>query len=70
MPMKIVTINIPDQYLHCIESMVNLGFFPSRSEVIREALKKFLTTEPELNLGLNQETFTQMKRKQMERLLR
>jgi len=40
--MKIATINIPDEYLNCIEDMVNLGIYPSRSECVREALKLFL----------------------------
>lgn len=67
--MKIVTINIPDQYLDCIESMVNLGFFPSRSEAVREALKQFLTNEVELNKGLDTSSFELMKRNQMESMI-
>lgn len=69
MPMKIVTINIPDQYLGCLESMVNLGFFPSRSEAVREALKQFLTNEVDLNKGLDQDAFKMMKTTQMESML-
>jgi Arc/MetJ-type ribon-helix-helix transcriptional regulator len=69
MPMKIVTINIPDQYLDCIESMVNLGFFPSRSEAVREALKQFLTNEVELNKGLDPNSFESLKRNQMESMI-
>ena len=69
MPMKIITINVPDQYLDCIESMVNQGFFPSRSEAFREALKQFLMNEVELNKGLDSEVFEQMKRNQMESML-
>ncbi|MHA1585034.1 MAG: ribbon-helix-helix domain-containing protein [Promethearchaeota archaeon] len=59
--MKIVTINIPDQYLDCLETLVNLGFFPSRSEAVRVALKKFLTREMEINDGLKKENFDAMK---------
>ena len=69
MPMKIVTINIPDQYLDCIEVMVNNGFFPSRSECVREALKEFLTNEAELNNGLEYKNFEQMKMQQMDSML-
>jgi Arc/MetJ-type ribon-helix-helix transcriptional regulator len=69
MPMKIVTINIPDQYLDCIETMVNLGFFPSRSEAVREALKQFLTTEADFNHGLEHENFEQMKRQQLNSMI-
>jgi len=69
-PMKIVTINIPDQYLECLESMVNIGFFPSRSEAVREALKQFLITEVELNKSLDGDTFAILKRKQMKSMSR
>lgn len=69
MPMKIITINVPDQYLDCIESMVNLGFFPSRSEACREALKQFLMNEAELNKGLDGQSFELLKRNQMESLI-
>ena len=69
MPMKIVTINVPDQYLDCIETLVNMGFFPSRSEVVREALKVFLTNEAELNKGLDHQNFEVMKRQQMNTML-
>lgn len=61
MVMKIVTINIPDQYLECIETMVNLGYFPSRSEAIRQALKQFLINEQVLNEDLSVERFKELK---------
>lgn len=67
--MKIVTINVPDQYLDCVEIMVNNGFFPSRSEVVREALKEFLTNEVEMNKGLKYKNFEQMKKQQMNSML-
>lgn len=70
MPMRITTINIPDQYLDCIESMVNVGFFPSRSEAVREALKHFLAKEAELNKGLDAKAFERLKRNQMESMIR
>ena len=57
MAMKIVTINIPDQYLDCIESMVNLGYFPSRSEAVRQIIKSFLQQESELNRKIELEYF-------------
>lgn len=44
--MKIVTINIPDQYLDAIEGLVNLGQYPSRSEVVRAALHRFFRSDP------------------------
>ena len=44
--MRIVTINIPDIYIDTIEIFVKQGYFPSRSETIREALKRFLIRDP------------------------
>jgi Arc/MetJ-type ribon-helix-helix transcriptional regulator len=69
MPMKIVTINIPDQYLDCIEVMIQMGFFPSRSEAVREALKQFLVNEVDINHALTSEGFQQLKRQQLEEIL-
>lgn len=68
--MKIVTINIPDQYLDCIETMVNMGFYPSRSEAVRAAIKLFLQKEVNLNAGMQADAFYEMKREQQCALLR
>ena len=67
--MKIVTINIPNQYLDCLESLVNLGYFPSRSEAVREALKQFLEHEEVFNDGLNPVKFHNLKEQQMNRMI-
>ena len=67
--MKIVTINIPDQYLDCLETMVNMGFFPSRSEAVRQALKRFLTIEQEMNKDLAPERFQALKVQQVEAMM-
>ena len=67
--MKIVTINIPDQYLDCLEIMVNMGFYPSRSEAVRQALKQFLVHEQEVNEGLTVEVFKDLKQTQLEAMM-
>ena len=67
--MKTATINIPDEYLHCIEILVNLGYYPSRSECVRECLKQFLGREATLNENLKQDNFTVLKKKQMEGMI-
>jgi len=67
--MKIVTINIPDQYLDCLETMVNMGFFPSRSEAVRQALRRFLTIEQEMNKDLAPERFQALKVQQVEAMM-
>ena len=44
--MKIVTVNIPDTYLDTIEKLVGEnGLYPSRSELIRVAVREFLLRE-------------------------
>ena len=67
--MRIVTINIPDQYLDCIQVLVNLGYYPSRSEAVRQALKRFLTEEDKMTKGMNPENFQALKSEQMEAMI-
>jgi len=44
--MKIVTVNIPESYLGSIEKLVGAnGLYPSRSELIRVAVRDFLIRE-------------------------
>ncbi len=44
--MKIVTVNIPESFLDSIEKLVgNNGLYPSRSELIRVAVRDFLIRE-------------------------
>ena len=44
--MKIVTVNIPDSFLDSIEKLVGEdGLYPSRSELIRVAVREFLLKE-------------------------
>jgi len=44
--MKIVTVNIPESYLDSIEKLVGeSGLYPSRSELIRVAVRDFLLRE-------------------------
>ena len=66
---KIVTINIPEQYLDCLKTMVDLGYFPSRSEAVRQALKFFLTKEANLVKEIEHEQFKLLKTAQMDALI-
>ena len=44
--LKIVTINVPTNFLKAIEKLVgNDGLYPSRSELIRVAVREFLIDE-------------------------
>jgi len=46
--MKIVTVNIPESYLESIERLIgDGGLYPSRSELIRCAVRDFLIKELE-----------------------
>ena len=44
--MKIVTVNIPESYLESIKRLIGQGgLYPSRSELIRCAVREFLIKE-------------------------
>jgi Arc/MetJ-type ribon-helix-helix transcriptional regulator len=44
--MKIITVNLPESYLDAIEKLVgDKGLYPSRSELIRCAVRKLLLKE-------------------------
>lgn len=44
--MKIVTVNVPESYIEAIEKLVGEnGLYPSRSELIRCAVREFLLKE-------------------------
>jgi antitoxin ParD1/3/4 len=46
--MKIITVNLPESYLKTIDKMIGeTGLYPSRSELVRVALKFFLENELE-----------------------
>lgn len=44
--MKIVTVNVPESYIEAINKLIGEdGLFPSRSELIRVAVREFLLKE-------------------------
>ena len=44
--MKIVTVNVPESYIDAIEKLIGEnGLYPSRSELIRCAVREFLIKE-------------------------
>jgi len=51
-PMKNITINIPDIYDKKIQWLIKRKLIPSRSEAIRTALREFLHSEYNTNLDL------------------
>jgi antitoxin ParD1/3/4 len=47
--MRIVTVNLPQAYIKTIEGLVgDTGLYPSRSELIRVAIRDFLMKELEI----------------------
>lgn len=55
--MKIITINLPEKYLHAIQILNDMGVYPSRSEAIRIALNQFLTNELKMFKDLEDDSF-------------
>lgn len=55
--MKIITINLPIQYLEAIQSLQDLGMCDSRSAAIRTALRDFLGEELKTFNNLEINTF-------------
>ena len=51
-PMKNITINIPNIYDAKIQELIKKKILPSRSEAIRTALREFLHQEYNTNLEL------------------
>lgn len=44
--MKIITVNLPESYLKAIDSLTgDNALYPSRSELVRVAVREFLITE-------------------------
>ena len=68
-PMKMITMYLPDKFIECLDAMKEMGYFPSRSEAIRQALKQFLTYEQELNRDLVPARFRELKDTQIEELM-
>ena len=60
--MKIITINLPEKYLEAIQTLNDLGVYPSRSQAIRTALSQFLDDELKMFNNLEDETFKMLVR--------
>lgn len=66
--MKIVTVNIPEAFLESIAKLVEtednpMGIYPSRSELVRVAVREFLIKEMEMSDYIAKSTFEQAKEK-------
>ena len=66
--MKIITINLPEKYQSAIQTLNDLGIYPSRSEAIRIALRDFLSEELKMDQDLEQETFKELISRNPDRI--
>jgi len=66
MTMKNITIALANKMVDSLEILVDLGFYPSRSEIIREGLKKFLMKEKKYEQLLEPKNLKALKMKQIE----
>ncbi len=64
--MKIITINLPEKYLEAIQTLNDLGVYPSRSEAIRKALSEFLSDELNMFQNLEDKTFRMLVRSNLK----
>jgi len=67
--LKITTINLPEQYIESLDYLVDLGYFPSRSESIRQALKQFLSKEQIFVNEISSSVFCDLKDHQAKCLI-
>jgi Arc/MetJ-type ribon-helix-helix transcriptional regulator len=55
--LKIVTVNIPESYIDAIEPLVGSegGLYPSRSELVRVAVREFLIREMRIAINVSKD---------------
>ena len=58
--LKTVSLNLPNSYLNNIDTLVNIGVYHSRSEAIRDIIKKFLIQEHDLMINLEETEFKKL----------
>lgn len=56
---RTVTLNLPERYLIAIQVLIDLGLYLSRSEAIRQALSRFLSTEPQFFQSIEEKNIKQ-----------
>ena len=62
MTMRIVTINVPHSYLTAFQSLIDLGLYNSRSQLVRVCLKEFLEKENEFISDLRNDRIKNVKK--------
>jgi len=66
MKMKIITINLPDRYYDDINILKEIGFYPSLSEFVRQAIHDLLAKDLEFNDDCKPKKFKELLEKELE----
>ncbi|ASJ02326.1 transcriptional regulator [Thermococcus profundus] len=48
--MRIISVQVPQSFINAMDQLVRRGIYPSRSEIIRTALREFLKREMNIEL--------------------
>lgn len=59
---RIITINVPEDYLDRMDDLIDLNIYQNRSDIVRIALKRFVVKELEHSLDLERKTFLDLMR--------
>ena len=61
MSLRIVTINLPHPYIEAMQTLVDLGLYNSRSQIVRVCLTEFLEKEKRFITDLNEGNISQIQ---------
>jgi Arc/MetJ-type ribon-helix-helix transcriptional regulator len=51
---KLISVNLPESYLMALDDLMLAGFYPSRSEAIRTAVRQLIQTEASIKSGIQE----------------
>jgi Arc/MetJ-type ribon-helix-helix transcriptional regulator len=52
--MKVISVNLPEPYLEALADLERAGFYPSRSEAIRAAVRDLIQTDAGIKSGIQE----------------
>ncbi|MEM2136843.1 MAG: ribbon-helix-helix domain-containing protein [Candidatus Methanomethylicia archaeon] len=50
--MRIISIRLPENYVKVMDELIRIGAYPSRSELVRAAIREYLRREIESSDGI------------------
>ncbi len=59
---KVITINVPHPYLKAFDTLIDLGLYNSRSQLVRVCLREFLDKDEQLKNDLNDDLIQSMEK--------